>query len=97
MSEQLRRRESETKYHQTIKNHHGPKLLPISGHDIHTVRRLSYRGTNLFHVTRILPTILSKIYNPLLDYNIEGYFRYVRDILIAYNKMNTNRRFLGPF
>jgi len=63
MPEQLRRREAETKYHQTIKNHHGPKLLPISGHDIHTVRRLSYRGNNLFHVIRILPTIVRKLQN----------------------------------
>jgi len=30
----------------------------------------------------------TKIYALLLDHNIEGYFRYVDDILIAYNENN---------
>lgn len=31
-----------------------------------------------------------KIYSLLLDHNVEGYFRYVHDILIVYNENNTN-------
>jgi hypothetical protein len=32
----------------------------------------------------------SKIYNLLLNYNVEGYFRYVDEILIVYNESSTN-------
>jgi len=74
-----------------IKYHHRPKLLPIPRHDIHTVRRLSHGSNKLYHIIKILPTIIRIFQNfqPLLDHDMEGYFKYVNDILIVYNESET--------
>jgi len=40
----------------------------------------------------------SKIFNLLLDHNVEGYFRYVDDMFIVYNESKTSiDNLLDPF
>jgi len=92
MPKQLCRQQHKAEHHQANQNCHRPELLAVSRHNIHTIRRSCYGGTDLLDFPEVCLQYLenSKIYNLLLNYSVVGYFRYVDDVLIFYNEDITN-------
>ena len=93
MSEQLRRRKSETKIIKLSKTFIDQNYFQFLDATYIQSEGLAIEATASFKLSEFYLQYLenSKIYNILLGYDIEGYFRCFDDILLsAYNERNTN-------
>jgi len=73
-------------------NYNQRELLSISKYTLHKRRRTGYGATTSsvfseIYIQHVKNTIIAE---SLIKYHIVGYFQYVDDILIVYNKATTN-------